>query len=145
MVLWRKEKVENGDTNMGGRGASSGISEKGNKYGSQYDQILIDGNISFVKKKERDSESLMETMTRGRVYVTVGGNDLLSITYFDADNKRSKSINLNHAHKGMKPHTHHGYEHNENDGDKGASRLTSKEKRMVERVRKIWYNHINKK
>ncbi len=41
----------------------------------------------------------------------------------------------------MKPHTHHGYEHNENDGKKGAANLTTKEKKMVEKVKKIWYNY----
>lgn len=86
----------------------------------------------------------METMTKGRVYVTVGGNDLLSITYFDTENKRNKSINLDHPHKGMQPHTHHGYLHNENDGKKGAANLTTQEKRMVERVYKLWYSYLNK-
>ncbi|WP_295363723.1 hypothetical protein [uncultured Pseudoramibacter sp.] len=136
---------------MGGRGASSGISEKGNKYGSQYNTIrgkdkkpLQVGNIKFVTKNNRQSETLMETMTKGRVYVTVGGDDLLSITYFDDNNKRKKTINLNHAHKGMQPHTHHGYEHNENDSPKGASHLTAKERKMVERVLKIWHNHLKK-
>ena len=76
---------------MGGRGASSGISDKGNPYGSQYHTVYQDGNIKFVKKNNRDSETLMETMTKGRVYVTVGGDDLLSITYFDKENKRNKS------------------------------------------------------
>lgn len=128
---------------MGGRGASSGISDKGNKYGSQYHTILQDGNIKFVSKNERTSESLMETMTQGRVYVTVGGKDLLSIMYFDSVKKRVKSIDLDHEHKNMRPHTHHGYEHYENDGPKGATNLTIEEKKMVERVRKLWYNHLN--
>ena len=52
---------------MGGRGASSGLSDKGNNYGSQYTTILKSGNIKFVSKNSRDSETLMETMTRGRV------------------------------------------------------------------------------
>ena len=64
--------------------------------------------------------------------------------YFDNANKRTKEINLDHPHEGMKPHTHHGYEHAENDGPKGASNLTPEEKQMVDRVKKIWYNHIGK-
>lgn len=68
---------------MGGRGASSGVSNNGNQYGSQYHTLLKVGNIKFIQKNERDSESLMETMTKGRVYVTVGGDELQSITYFD--------------------------------------------------------------
>lgn len=130
---------------MGGRGASSGISDKGNSYGSQYHTVLKSGNIKFVEANDRHSESLFETQTKGRVYATVGGNDLLKITYYDRRNKREKQIDLNHVHKGMKPHAHHGYNHNENDGAKGASKLTTEEKKMVERVKQIWYNHTNRK
>lgn len=130
---------------FGGRGASSGISDKGKKYGSQYKTVLKHENVKFVRANTRDSESLLETETEGRIYVTVGGNDLLRITYFDENNKRSKQIDLDHPHKGTKPHVHHGYIHNENDGVKGATGLLPKEKKMVERVQKIWYNHINKK
>lgn len=130
---------------MGGRGASSGVSDKGNPYGTQYKTVLSSGNIKFVEKNSRNSEPLFETMTRGRVYVTVGGKDLLQITYHDNINKHAKTIDLKHIHGGMKPHTHHGYEHNEWDGPKGATNLTPKEKRMVARVQKIWYNHIGRK
>lgn len=130
---------------MGGRGASSGISNKGKKYGTQYKTLLADGNIKFVTKVNRDSEPLMETMTKGRVYVTVGGNELKSITYFDKDNKRVKSINLDHKHAEMQPHTHHGYFHSENDGKKGASNLTPKERKMVDNVKTIWDNYNNGK
>ena len=85
---------------MGGNGASSGFSvdkegKPKNKYGTQYHTILKSGNIKFVSKNDRNSESLLETMTSGRVYVTVGGKDLLQVVYFDAQNKRSKTIDLN--------------------------------------------------
>lgn len=132
---------------MGGRGASSGISRDKNgnpknKYGTQYNTVLKAGNIKFVTKVSRESETLMETKTPGRVYVTVGGDDLISVMYFDQDNKRTKTIDLSHPHKGMREHVHHGYEHSENDGVKGATRLNEKEKEMVDRVRRLWYNHI---
>ena len=78
---------------MGGRGAAGGysIDENGNiknPYGSQYHTLLKRGNIKFVQANERHSESLLETMTPGRVYVTVGGNDLLQIMYYDNNGKR---------------------------------------------------------
>lgn len=129
---------------MGGRGASSGTSIEGRKYGSQYQSLLTVGNIKFVKKNSRNSEPLLETMTRGRVYVTVGGDELLSISYFDNDNKKRKTIELQHTHKGLQPHTHHGYYHNENDGIKGGANITTEERKMVDRVSKIWYNHLRK-
>lgn len=134
---------------MGGRGSSSGMSKDKhgnpkNPYGTQYHTLFQSGNIKFVQKNARTSENLMETMTPGRVYVTVGGNELQNITYFDQENKRTKVINLNHPHKGEQPHVHHGYYHNENDGTKGATRLNSKEKQMVDRVIKLWNNHLGK-
>ena len=128
---------------MGGRGASSGLSKGKNPYGSQYHTLLQSGNIKFVTKNSRGSETLMETMTQGRVYVTVGGNDLLSIIYFDTENKRAKQIDLDHMHAGMVPHTHHGYEHNENDSAKGAANLTSEEWAMVDRITKLWNDYLN--
>lgn len=129
---------------MGGRGASSGMSDHGNKYGSQYKTLLRFGNVKFVQKNSRTSETLMETMTKGRVYVTVGGNDLLQVIYFDQKIKRNKTIDLSHTHDGKKPHTHHGYNHSENDSAKGYANLTTKEKKMVEQVSKIWYNRHSK-
>lgn len=129
---------------MGGRGASSGVSDGGKAYGTQYHTILQEGNIKFISKNERNAETLMETMTKGRVYVTVGGDKLKSITYFDKG-KRGKVIDLLHPHEGVQPHVHHGYIHNENDGIKGASNLTVKEKKMVERVTNIWYNYLSRR
>lgn len=127
---------------MGGRGASSGTSRAGNPYGSQYHALLTAGNVKFVEKNSRSSETLMETMTGGRVYAHVEGDELVSIVYFDNEGKRAKQIDLGHPHRPSFPseHTHHGYFHNENDSPKGASRLTTKERTMVERVRKIWKN-----
>ena len=98
---------------MGGRGASSGISKFGNPYGSQYHALLTVGNIKFVSKNVRQSEPLMETMTRGRVYAHVEGDDLKSIVYFDNDGRRSKQIDMDHAHLGVAPHAHDGYYHSE--------------------------------
>ena len=126
--------------NMGGRGASSGTSKNGNKYGSQYHSVYESGNIKFVTKNDRNSETLMETMTDGRVYVHVEGEGLKSIVYFDKENKRSKQIDLDHAHKGEQPHVHHGYFHSELDSAKGASKLNPDEKRMVDRVVSLWNN-----
>lgn len=125
---------------MGGRGASSGVSAKGNKYGTQYRHVYKSGNIKFVSKNSRESETLMETMTHGRVYARVEGEGIKSIVYFDNKNKRSKQIDLDHRHAGEQPHTHHGYNHNELDSAKGYAKLTPEEKRMVARVTSVWEN-----
>lgn len=130
---------------MGGRGASSGISDKGKKYGTEYETLKTDGNIKFVRFKDSGSaKTPQETMTKGRVYVTVNARDVpIAITYY-GEGKRVKTIDLTHVHAGMKPHTHHGNIHNENDGPKGATNLTTKELKMVERILKIWYNSLSK-
>lgn len=134
---------------MGGRGASSGgrYLKDGTylKYGSEYRTVLKSGNIKFVKSNSGSTNAPLETMTSGRVYVTVNGNNELKfISYYDKDNKRRKTIDLTKPHKGVLPHTHHGYEHAEKDSAKGFAKLTEKEKRMVARVKALWYNRKGK-
>lgn len=124
---------------MGGRGASSGMSKAGNLYGSQYHTVLKSGNIKFVSKNDRNSETLMETMTRGRVYVHVERDELVSIVYFDNENKRSKQIDMNHAHLGVSPHAHDGYFHSE-----FRKNLTTEERAMVDRVVSLWHDNKGK-
>ena len=128
---------------MGGRGASSGTSKSGKKYGTEYTTLLKSGNIKFVRYNDsKSAKTPMETMTKGRVYVTVNNrNELKSLTYYDSQGKRVRQIDVSgkpHTINGKKelPHVHVGYEHEEN----GSRVLTRKEIAMVERVRKVWYN-----
>ena len=126
---------------MGGRGASSGISNKGKPYGSEYTTVYQSGNIKFVTAKEGANTAPMETMTKGRIYVTVDKktNELKYIDYYDKNKKRYKQIDLQHYHKvnGVKekPHVHKGYEHNE----KGDAIPSEKQRKMIERVENTWY------
>lgn len=128
---------------MGGRGASSGTSKKGRTYGSEYKLILQVGNIKFIEATDLKLEQPLETMTRGRVYVLVNGNEPVSVIYYGNNLKKEKQIDLRHKHRGIRPHTHHGQYHSENDTKKGAARLTAKERNMVDRVNSIWENYIN--
>jgi hypothetical protein len=134
---------------MGGRGASSGMSNKGKKYGTEYSTLHTAGNIKFVTQNGSGGQvAPMETMTKGRVYVLVDKhtNNLKSITYNDTKNKRNKQIDLDHGHKKMIPHVHHGYFHNEYEvSKKGGTNLTTKERKMVDRVTKEWYNFNRKR
>ena len=128
---------------MGGRGASSGISESGRKYGTEFTTLLKEGNIKFVKYNDaNNAKDPLETMTRGRVYATINDhNEINSINYYDSDGKRVKSINLLHNHTSITgEHTHLGYYHKEN----GTRKLTSKEKKIVELVKKAWYSKRSK-
>lgn len=72
------------------------MSQCGNAYGSQYKTLLTHGNIKFIQKNSKSSEALMETMTKGRVYVTIVDNKLKNIIYFDNENHRVKQIDLTH-------------------------------------------------
>lgn len=70
-----------------------------------------------------------------------------SIIYMGQDLMRKKSIDPDHKHEGMQPHVHHGYEHNEDDPPRGATRLTAEEDIMKMRVERLWlerYNDFNK-
>lgn len=127
---------------MGGRGASSGRYKwrgKEHTYGDEYHTVLQHRNIKFVKINSGSTTAPMETMTQGRVYVTVGPDDKLkSITYYTGSGKRRKQIDLSHLHRVEgsleNPHVHLGYNHNEF----GDRKLTKKEQQMVEKVVKIW-------
>ncbi len=134
----------------GGRGASFGkYTWKGKEhtYGDEYSTVLKSGNINFVKINEGSATAPMETMTNGRVYVTIGNEgEPKFVSYYDKRNKRKKQIDLRgQAHKingeFVLPHTHKGYIH----AEKGTYNLSEKEKKLVERIYKIWYNSNNKK
>ncbi len=127
---------------MGGRGASSGTSINRNKYGTQFYMLYQSGNIKFIKPTEDNTEELLETMTRGRVYALINSkNNIKSITYFDNENKRSKVIEIDHGHAGLKEHAHRGYERPKKDGNTLAAKLTAKEIEMLDRVKRIWEDY----
>lgn len=136
-----KDTGEGEVINMGGRGAASGISDKGKPYGTEYTTLLKVSNVKFVQYNDSSAaKAPMETMTRGRIYVTVKDNKPKIVTYYDNVNKRSKSIDLTHKHDGKIPHVHHGYNHDEG----GTTNLTPQEKKIVDFVHKVWYNRNSK-
>lgn len=96
---------------FGGRGASSGLSDKGKKYGSEYKTLYQTGNIKFVSYNNGSATAPMETMTDGRVYAVVNTkNEIKSISYYDKNKKRYKQIDTGHLHnvngKKIDLHTH---------------------------------------
>ena len=127
---------------MGGRGASSGVSDKGKPYGSEYTTLYQSGNIKFIKYNgSKSAKAPLETMTKGRVYAVINEkNEVALITYHDTKNKKDRQIDLTHAHNGKKTHVHHGYIHDEN----GTTNPTAEERKMVDRANTIWYNRHSK-
>ena len=95
------------------------MSAKGKPYGSEYRTVYKDGNIKFVKANSGSATAPLETMTKGRVYVTLGsGGELRYISYYDSNNKKFKQIDIAgkpHPVDGayILPHTHKGYIHDE--------------------------------
>ena len=130
---------------MGGRGAASGMGlyrdryGKFVEYGTEYETVLQDGNIKFVKMRNPNDSVRVpeETRSKGRIYVTIGKNgDLKSITRYDEDGKKVLQIDLSHAHTSggvrLQPHSHDGYNHAE------GRPLTMVEERLVNHILKTW-------
>ena len=106
---------------------------------------IVHRNIKFVEPTEANNneEQLMETMTRGRVYVLVYDGHPKSIVYFDNENKRKKQIDLDDRH-GPGGHVHRGYYHDEYSPKGKPTGLLQKEREMVERVFRVWENRTRK-
>lgn len=66
---------------FGGRGASSGLSDKGKKYGSEYKTLYQTGNIKFVSYNNGSATAPMETMTDGRVYAVVNTKNEIKVSH----------------------------------------------------------------
>lgn len=122
---------------MGGRGSSSGMSDSGKKYGTEYTTLAQFGNIKVVRHNEKNAKAPMETMTPGRVYATVDKfNDIKYVTFHDSENEKTKQIDVKgKKHDGALPHTHYGYEHDECGTYPGMS---NKDKKIVNNVLKQW-------
>ena len=129
---------------MGGRGASSGISAQGLKYGTEFHSVLQVGNIKFVKYDQAVNEkSPMETRTKGRIYATITrNNEIKSITMYDRSGKRNAQIDVNgepHKINGKPtlPHVHLGYFHTEYAETRG---MNDYERGLVAKVKRLWKN-----
>jgi hypothetical protein len=128
---------------MGSRGSSSGISDSGKPYGSEYETLLRVDNIKFVRHLTGSSTPPLETMSadRGRIYVTINNrNQMKNITFYDENGHKNRQIDLNHVHKGLQPHVHLGYD--THSGDRIA--LTKREQRLERKVKKAWQSYMEK-
>ena len=130
---------------MGGRGAASGLSDKGKPYGSEYTTVYQSGKIKFVRANSGAATAPMETMSDERIYVTLDyKNEPKFISFHDKEHKRNRQIDLDHTHRvngvPKQPHVHKGYFHNEN----GDEDLSLRDKKIVDRVLRIWHNKKGK-
>jgi hypothetical protein len=124
-------------TIMGGRGAASGVSAQGYRYGTEFKTLMSVNNIKFVQYQNNESAKIpKETMSseRNRVYALINrqGN-LKSITFYGKDERLRRQIDLDHKHGKEQPHAHSGYEHL-----KATVPLTKGDMAYIEKVRRIW-------
>jgi hypothetical protein len=123
---------------MGGRGAASGLSDKGIEYGTEYRTLLAVDNIKFIQRNEGAANAPLETMSaaKGRIYVTVNKQNFLkSITLYDNVGKRSIEIHLRHSHNGLMPHYHVGYDSpHTNDNTFSAAKYEA----LIRRIERYW-------
>lgn len=102
-------------------------------------QILLEyENIKFVTNAGKNYEALMETMTNGRTYVQIGGEEILRIVQMDENNRRNRVIEFDKKNKQW--HVHQGYLHSENSENQHDP-LSISDVRLLEKVKKIWHNH----
>lgn len=126
---------------MGGRGASSGVSVKGNLYGTQNKTLFEKDGIKFVVGVNNNSEAIVETMTPNRIYALVNrnNNNLKSILYFENGTNRTKRIDLDHFHDKTKPHAHDGkYE------GSFRNKFTNEELAMIDKISGLWNAYKSK-
>lgn len=158
---------------MGGRGASSGrrYQKDGREYeyGDEYGSVHTAGNIKFVYNKQADMNvtAPTETMTDGRVYVTLErsidkntGVITLGkpkyITFFEGGKLRTLQYDIDghfHGSKSQKKarrkqkikeqslrnsHSHKGYNHD----SKSATLLTPEERSIAAKVLREWRKNV---
>lgn len=133
---------------MGGRGAASGLDPyrgrdgKLFRYGDEYKTLWQDGNVKYVTPRDPNDNPRVPQITRtpNREYVLVGKDGgLKSICHYDSQGKLDCQIDLDHYHKGMKPHAHDGFDHGE------GRPVTEAEQRTIDHVSKRWREHNNGK
>ena len=89
----------------------------------------------------------LETMTKGRIYVTIGSQDEVKyITFYDKNGRKNKQIDIKgkkHQINGVwtRTHTHLGYD--EKHTDKNTRFVSKGELKLIAKVLKEWYNHTN--
>lgn len=133
---------------FGGRGASSGMSIAGRKYGTEYKTLHQSGNVKYIRYNlSVASKNPFETQAKDRIYAIVNFQDeVKSIVFFDSNGMKCKEYDIRgHVHKidgeWILPHAHLGYFHGEN----GTRKLTPEEKQDVDIILREWYNFKRRK
>ena len=77
---------------FGGRGASSGMSIAGRKYGTEYKTLHVKDSVKYIRYNfSMASKNPFETQAKDRIYAIVNFQDeVKSIVFFDSNGMKSK-------------------------------------------------------
>jgi hypothetical protein len=121
---------------MGGRGAASGVSNSGRRYGTEYRTIVELDSIKVARRNSDPPVLPQETMSsaRGRVYA-VGNRSggLKAIGLYARDGRLRRQIDVDHTHSGQSPHIHEGYGHSQRH-----VRMTKSDWAYYRKVMRLW-------
>lgn len=129
---------------MGSDGASSGIDPYAGRggvsttYGSEFQTLIVDGNVKFitVRNPNESVRTPKETRCPGRVYVTITEKGKVqSVTTYDQKGKKATQIDILHPHGGLIPHVH------DYDDHSTARPLTQTEEYLLKYAIKKWSEH----
>lgn len=130
---------------MGGRGAASGISDKGRKYGTEYHSVLKKDNIKFVKYNFGNTTVPLETMSsdKRRIYATINNQEKVKfITGYSKNGQLAWQIDVSgkaHYVNGERietPHIHIGKDH----VNTKVKTLNKRYRKILHKVQEAWYN-----
>ena len=127
---------------MGSRGSFEDV-DIGNftfiEGGQHYKSIgVLSSNVN-VKVIVQDSNNVKApeySHTAGRIYAVVKNGQLKHVAYYDENHKQSVSIDLTHAHKGVKPHRHVYLSHNK---DNPGVPPTKAEMKLIKQIKQEYH------
>lgn len=124
---------------MGSRGAFKNVDlgdfsfvENGQHYMS-LGTLSSDKNVKVVIQGTNNVKAPEYSHTAGRIYGIVKNGVLKHLTFYDKDHRQAVSIDLTHAHKGVKPHRHVYLQHNRNDPGVPP---TESENKLIKKIKK---------
>lgn len=127
---------------MGSRGAFVDVKmgdfhfKEGGQHYKSIGILSSNPNVKIIVQDSNNVKAPEYSHTAGRIYAVVKDGRLKHVAYYDEDHKQAVSIDLEHAHNGVKPHRHVYLSHNKNDP--GVS-PTQAEKDLIKQIKKEFH------
>lgn len=103
---------------MGSRGAFVDVNMNDFTFkagGQLYQSIGLSGDVKVLVQTKGAVKAPEYSHTANRVYAIIQDGKLKHVAYYDANHKQSIDIDLQHDHKGVRPHRHEYLSHGKND------------------------------